>query len=130
MTAKFRTTRRAALIGLTSLFGSVIVLRPSDGELLKLGATFDDIAERVDFALRHSGPGHSYYTEMLTTALNDFEIVRERIGAIRAKTMAGLKVKARVAKWASSGAMYPEDTAILVDPIALSLADDVLKARS
>jgi hypothetical protein len=130
MTAKFRTTRRAALIGITSLFGGALALRPSDVELLKLGATFDDIAERVDFALQHSGPGHSYYTEMLTTALNDFEIIRERIGAIRAKTMGGLKVKARVAKWASSGAMYPEDTAILVDPIALSLADDVLKAGS
>jgi hypothetical protein len=130
MTAKFQTTRRAALLGLTSLFGGTVALCRSDGELLKLGATFDDIAERVDFALQHSGPGHSYYTEMLTIALNDFEIIRWRIAAIRAETMAGLKVKARVAKWASSGAIYPEDTAILVDPMALSLADDVLKARS
>jgi hypothetical protein len=118
------------LVGLTSLFGGEVALHSSDSELIKLGATFDDVAERVDFALQHSGPGHSFYIEMLTTALDEFEIVRERIGSIRAKTMAGLKVKARVAKWASSGAMYPEDTAILVDPIALSLVDDVLKAGS
>jgi hypothetical protein len=116
------------LVGLTSLFGGEVALHPSDSELIKLGATFDDVAERVDFALQHSGPGHSFYIEMLTTALDEFEIVRERIGSIRAKTMAGLKVKARVAKWTSSGAMYPEDTAILVDPIALSLAEDVLRA--
>jgi hypothetical protein len=39
-------------------------------------------------------------------------------------------ITARVATWASVGKMYPEDSTILIDPMTLSLAEDVLTIES
>lgn len=136
MVLAFVATRRRVMLGLTGLFGLVSAARAaskpattsdSDAELLRLGKEFERIAEQIDFAIDNTGPGQSYYDKMLSDALAEYEIIHERINNLQATTWRGLQVKARVGTWASAGKMYPEDSAILIDPMALSLAADVLK---
>ena len=139
MTPGFAVTRRRAMALLTGLIGFAGAARATaevatkiddDAELIRLGRQFEAIAERIDFAIDHSGPGHSYYDQTLTDAIADYGVVYDRISALRATTTAGLSVKARIVTWASAGKMHPEDSAILIDPIALSLAEDLLKVAS
>lgn len=139
MAPSFVTTRRRAILALTGFIGLVsaasaarkpATTSDSDAELLRLGKEFEGIAERIDFVIDNTGPGQSYYDQMLSDAANEYEIIHERISSLRATNWQGLQVKARVATWASVGKMYPEDSAILIDPIALSLAEDVLTIGS
>jgi hypothetical protein len=139
MVLAFVATRRRVMLGLTGLFGLVSVSKATekvattvdnDAELLRLGRQFEAAAERINFAMDNSGPGQSYYDQMLSDAADEYEIIHERISSLRATTWQGLQVKARVATWASAGKMYPEDSTILIDPIALSLAEDVLTIGS
>lgn len=117
----------AGLFGISGASATIPAIKTSpDAELIGLGAQFDDIAARIDFAVEHSGPGQSYYTRMLTDAIEAYGAVYVKVTVLPATSLEGLRVKARIAKWSSAGKMYPEDTAILIDPMALSLAEDLL----
>lgn len=138
MSRSFVTTRRRALLALTGLIGVASGARASekpaatsysDAELLRLSKEFERVAERIDFAIDNTGPGQSYYDQMLSDGLDEYKTIHEQINRLQATTFQGLRVKARIAVWASAGRMYPEDTAILIDPIALSLAEDVLNIQ-
>lgn len=131
MTAVFAITRRAVLAGLAPLLnsGSVNASISRDRELIRLGGMFDYITARVDASLEPSTEDQ-WQADALSAALDEFDVVRSRIASLRATTLLGLQVKARLVQWSSSGVASDEDTAIAIDPMALSLADDILVMKA
>jgi hypothetical protein len=109
-------------------FGAVLamfpLLRPtelaqappsSDGYLIALGRQFDEIAARFDTA------------KFTDEFLDRFDRIEAEIVATQARTIEGLRVKARAACWSLMGDLDPTAESTTAERMALSIVRDVVR---
>ena len=91
-----------------------------DAELIALGHQFDEVAAQIDHAI----DGKS---ELKMDALNKLRILDTKITSAQAKTIEGLRVKARAACWALLGDLDAEGQSSTDERMALSIVRDLIR---
>jgi hypothetical protein len=91
-----------------------------DAELIALGHQFDDVAAQIDHAI----DGKS---DLKVDALNKLRILDTKITSAQAKTVDGLRVKARAACWALLGDLDAEGQSSTNERMSLSIVRDLIR---
>ena len=116
-------SRRALLAGLAIVplaQLSTEAMVADDVKLIILGRKFDTLAAEIDHSIER-GP------DIAMDALEQFSHVTAEILTIHAKTIDGLRVKARAACWALLGDLDPVDGSTLDKSMALSIVRDLIR---
>jgi hypothetical protein len=92
----------------------------ADAHLLALGRDHEVAAAQLDFAIEHG-------TDVAWNDLEKLGRVGAEILTIQAKTIDGLRVKARAACWALLGDLDPIDNMTLDKSMALSIVRDLIR---
>jgi hypothetical protein len=121
-------TRRsvlAALAGLAPISPSPEQLSP-DAKLIALGREFERITGLMDGLIRNSGRGNSDDERTLCHLIEELEPIERETVRTSAKTIAGLYVKARAAKWSREGQINPEAEHCTDERMAWSIVRDLM----
>jgi hypothetical protein len=118
-------SRRSVLNSLaisTMLSATVFPVEVSaaDTHLIELGYAFDALAEEIDRSIEHA-------RDINMDVLEKFSQVTAEILTIQAKTIDGLRVKARAACWGSLGDLDPTENMTLDRSMALSIVRDLIR---
>jgi hypothetical protein len=92
----------------------------ADAHLLALGRDHEAAAAQLDFAIEHG-------TDVAWDVLEKLGCVRAEILTIQAKTIDGMRVKARAACWALLGDLDSANDTTLDNSMALSIVRDLIR---
>jgi hypothetical protein len=123
MQKNFRASRRALLVGLAIVplaQLSTEAMAADDAKLIIFGRKFDAAAAEIDHAIELE-------LDIAMDVLERFGHVGAEILTIEAKTIDGLRVKARAACWALLGDLDPANDATLDKSMALSIVRDLIR---
>ena len=95
-------------------------LHSDDAELMALGRQFDDVAAKIDQAIDHK-------SDLTMDTLNQLGMIEGEILSAQAKTVEGLRVKARAACWALLGDLDATSQASTDKRMALSIVRDLIR---
>ena len=125
MREKFRPSRRTVVRALafapmlpTASFSGTI--DAGDVALIALGRQFDDVAAQIDHAIDHK-------SDLSTDTLNRLGRLETEIISVQAKTVEGLRVKARAACWALLGDIDAASQPSTDKRMALSIVRDLIR---
>lgn len=123
MKKEIRASRRTLLAGLATVPVAQFAterMTTDDAKLIALGGKFDILAAEIDHSIE-SG------SDITIDALEQFSQIGAEILTIQAKTIDGLRVKARAACWALLGDLDPSDNMTLDRSMALSIVRDLIR---
>lgn len=92
----------------------------ADTSIIELGYEFNSLAAQIDHAIETG-------LDVSMDVLEQFSRVGAEILTIQAKTIDGLRVKARAACWALLGDLDPAEDATLDKSMALSIVRDLIR---
>jgi hypothetical protein len=93
---------------------------PSDAHLVALGCEFDKVTAQIDDAIDQG-------SDINEEAFNELSRIDAEIVALPAKTVEGLRVKARAACWALLGDLDPGNEPTTDKRMALSIVRDLIQ---
>jgi hypothetical protein len=123
MQKRFWASRRALLAGLATVPVAQFAterMATDDAKLIALGGKFDILAAEIDHSIER-GP------DIAMDALEQFSHIGAEILTIQAKTIDGLRVKARAACWALLGDLNRSSDTTLDKSMALSIVRDLIR---
>jgi hypothetical protein len=91
-----------------------------DADLIDLARDFEALADQIDHAI---GGG----SDMAWEVLHEFDRIESEIVATQAKTIDGLRVKARAASWALLGDLESADQSTTDKRMMVSIARDIMR---
>jgi hypothetical protein len=95
---------------------------PADARIIELGHEFNSLAAQIDHAIETR-------LDVSMDILEQFSRVGAEILTIQAKTIDGLRVKARAACWALLGDLDPANNMTLDKSMALSIVRDLIRVH-